>query len=172
MAIQVRRGNYADLDISKLIQGEPFVTLDTAPDGAHYVGMAIGPNDVVRLATFDDLTDIRTDCIDARDDAVAAAGDAAASESICTDAAEDSEAWAVGERNGTPVTSGDDTYHNNSKYYAELSGQIWDNVQGAVDQVVPVITMNFIDGKLYYTGQSLGFFLDETTGNLCWEVIV
>ena len=30
-----------------------------------------------------------------------------------------SEAWAVGTRGGTPVTSGDETYHNNAKYYAE-----------------------------------------------------
>ena len=32
---------------------------------------------------------------------------------------EDAEAWAVGERGGVPVTSGDETYENNSKYYAE-----------------------------------------------------
>ena len=31
---------------------------------------------------------------------------------------EKSEAWAVGERNGVPVGSSDETYHNNSKYYA------------------------------------------------------
>lgn len=29
------------------------------------------------------------------------------------------EAWAVGERGGVPVAEGDQTYHNNSKYYAE-----------------------------------------------------
>ena len=29
------------------------------------------------------------------------------------------EAWAVGERHGVPVNSMDQTYHNNSKYYAE-----------------------------------------------------
>lgn len=33
-------------------------------------------------------------------------------------AAEDAEAWAVGERNGQPVTSTDETYHNNSEWYA------------------------------------------------------
>ena len=33
-------------------------------------------------------------------------------------AASNSEAWAVGQRNGTDVSIGDDTYHNNSKYYA------------------------------------------------------
>lgn len=34
-----------------------------------------------------------------------------------------SEAWAVGERGGSPVASGDGTYHNNSKYYAEQAGE-------------------------------------------------
>lgn len=32
---------------------------------------------------------------------------------------EDAEAWAVGKRNGVDVTSGDETYHNNSKYYSQ-----------------------------------------------------
>ena len=30
----------------------------------------------------------------------------------------DAEAWAVGQRSGVDVGSGDETYHNNSKYYA------------------------------------------------------
>lgn len=34
---------------------------------------------------------------------------------------EDSEAWARGTRNGTDVESSDETYHNNSKYFSELS---------------------------------------------------
>ena len=33
----------------------------------------------------------------------------------------ESEAWAVGERDGVPVSSDDDTYHNNSKYYSGLA---------------------------------------------------
>lgn len=34
----------------------------------------------------------------------------------------DSEAWAVGQRNGVDVDSSDPTYHNNAKYYAEHGG--------------------------------------------------
>ena len=33
------------------------------------------------------------------------------------------EAWAVGERHGMPVDENDQTYHNNSKYYAETVAQ-------------------------------------------------
>lgn len=35
--------------------------------------------------------------------------------------AEKSEAWAVGTRNGVPVSEGDETYNNNAKYWAEHS---------------------------------------------------
>lgn len=34
---------------------------------------------------------------------------------------EQAEAWAVGERNGVPVSATDSTYHNNSKYYRGLA---------------------------------------------------
>lgn len=37
-------------------------------------------------------------------------------------AAHISEAWAVGERNGVAVSSVDETYNNNAKYYAQRSG--------------------------------------------------
>ena len=33
--------------------------------------------------------------------------------------AEDAEAWAVGTRGGVPVPNTDETYHNNSKWYAQ-----------------------------------------------------
>lgn len=45
----------------------------------------------------------------------------------------DSEAWAVGERDGIVVGSGDATYHNNAKYYAEqASNYISGDISGAV----------------------------------------
>lgn len=38
--------------------------------------------------------------------------------SDAADSAEDSEAWAVGQRSGQDVPSSDETYHNNAKYWA------------------------------------------------------
>ena len=151
MAIQVRRGNYLDLDTSKLVQGEPFVTLDTVGD-SYYVGMAIGPSNVVRLATYDELTDIKQDCEDARDDAQASAIAAALSEGNAFDSAEDSEAWAIGERSGTPVPSTDPTYENNSKYYSEQSETYWDYIDNAVQLVTPQIDINWSTGQLEVSG--------------------
>lgn len=45
--------------------------------------------------------------------------DVTAQATSASNSAKDSEAWAKGTRNGTPVGSSDVTYHNNSKYYAE-----------------------------------------------------
>lgn len=50
--------------------------------------------------------------IDAAETAVTSAASAAASKS-------DSEAYAIGKRNGVDVPSSDPAYHNNSKYYAD-----------------------------------------------------
>ena len=162
MAIQERRGNYADLDTSKLVQGEPFVTLDKV-DGDYYAGIAIAPNNVIRFATWDNLVDIRTDCVDARDAAQASEANAATSES-------NAEAWAVGERGGVPVTSGDDTYENNSKYYAEQAGDYWDYVHDAVELVVPTVNINWTTGQLEVAGSSWYFSINQTTGQLEWAV--
>ena len=165
MAIQVRRGNYADLDTSKLVQGEPFVTLDEVGSD-YYVGMTIAPNNVVRLATWDNLTDIETTCEQYRDEAEASKIAAALSESHAADSEEDAEAWAVGQRNGTDVPSTDPTYQNNSKYYSEQSGTYWGYVHDAVDLVEPVATINFATGQLEITGTSLWFGINQLTGNL------
>lgn len=40
------------------------------------------------------------------------------------DSAEDAEAWAVGQRNGTDVPSTDPAYHNNAKYYKDQAQTI------------------------------------------------
>ena len=158
MALKLRRGNYADLDTSRLVQGEPFLTLDQV-DGDYYAGIAIAPSNVIRLATWADLTDIRTTCVNAKDAAVDSAAHAATSES-------NSEAWAVGERNHTPVSSGDDTYQNNSKYYAGLAEDAWNDVDAAVSRVLPTVSIDFTTGMLIIDGTSLYFGIDQTTGYL------
>ena len=41
------------------------------------------------------------------------------SEQNASDSAEDSEAWAIGQRGGADVSTTDETYHNNAKYWAK-----------------------------------------------------
>ena len=162
MAIQERRGNYVDLDTSRLVQGEPFVTLDKV-DGDYYAGIAIAPNNVIRFATWDNLVDIRTDCENARDAAQTSETNAATSES-------NSEAWAVGQRGGTDVPNTDPTYENNSKYYAEQSGEYWGYIDAAFLHIIPSVSIDYTTGQLMYSGSQLMFWIDQSTGFLMWNV--
>ena len=163
MAIQERRGNYADFDASRLVAGEPFICLDRDPQGRYYAGIAVAPNQFMRLADFDELLNVLTDCEQYRDDAQQSASDAADSES-------NSEAWAVGERGGVPVSVGDDTYENNSKYYAGQAGDYWTYVHDAIDLVVPTVNINWTTGELEVDGSSWWFNVNQTTGQLEWAV--
>ena len=163
MAIQERRGNLADLDISRLVAGEPFICLDKDAQGRFYAGIATAPNEVMRLAEFNEMLDVLTDCEQARDDAQASESAAATSES-------NAEAWAVGQRGGTDVPSTDPTYENNSKYYAEQAGDYWGYVHDAVDLVVPTVNINWTTGQLEVSGSSWYFSINQATGNLEWSV--
>lgn len=49
--------------------------------------------------------------------------------------ASDSEAWAVGQRNGADVDSSDVTYHNNSKYYSDQVSGSLPAIQAEIDAV-------------------------------------
>lgn len=45
-------------------------------------------------------------------------------ENALVDYVRDGEAWAIGERDGTPVEESDDTYQNNAKYYKDVTETI------------------------------------------------
>lgn len=114
------------------------------------------------------------------------------------DSAEDSEAWAVGQRSGSDVPSSDETYQNNSKYYAgqassdaasalayknQASSSASDALAAAADataaesQIRTMVGMveflvDFTTGELEYTYDSTyNFEINTTTGNLEWEVV-
>lgn len=60
MAIQMRRGLYANLDRSKLVAGEVVVALDKDNNNRDFIGLAKGPSNVVQLATQDDVRNAST----------------------------------------------------------------------------------------------------------------
>lgn len=172
MAIQQRRGNIADLDISKLVQGEPFICLDKDSNGRFYAGIAVAPSQVMRLAEFNEMLDVLTDCEQARDDAEAAASSASTSEINAGNSADDAEAWAVGQINGVDVPNTDPRYENNSKYYADLSEDAWTNIDNAMQIVTPTLSIDFTTGIMSYTGSFFDFVLNQSTGHLEWGVAV
>ena len=59
------------------------------------------------------------DCVSAKNDAESAESNAEQSARDANGSSEDSEAWAVGERNGQPVPSTDPAYQNNAKWWAQ-----------------------------------------------------
>ena len=68
--------------------------------------------------------EVEQDAANAGASALAAAEfeeNAAESEENAATSQSNAEAWAIGMRNGVPVESTDETYHNNSKYYSEQS---------------------------------------------------
>lgn len=98
--------------------------------------------------------------------------------------AEDSEAWAIGERGGVPVTDEDETYQNNSKWYATQSGNSAESAletKGECEDIleqVQAAASNFIFNIDYETGllmyedtSNYSFEINRTTGNLEWEVV-
>lgn len=95
--------------------------------------------------------------------------------------AEDSEAWAVGQRNGVDVPSTDETYHNNSKYYSEQSEfymgeaeDVYEDTLGIKTQIEQMLTLAEFDidanGFLVYTDNSSFLFTVDNNGFLNWEV--
>ena len=64
------------------------------------------------------------------DNAEASASAAQASDASAANYSRDSEAWAVGQRNGSNVGTSDVAYHNNAKYYSEQA-DAFSNLAGA-----------------------------------------
>lgn len=78
------------------------------------------------------------------------------------EAAEDSEAWAVGERGGVPVADGDPTYENNAKYYAEEAAE---TLASKADKTDTVLNTTLSRGRKSTTAKgtaSIAFGTDVT----------
>ena len=145
MAIQERRGNYADFDPSKLVAGEPFICLDKV-NGEYYAGIAVAPNQFMRLGDYNEILDVRTDC-----------------EQYAQDAEASKDAAAISEQNAATSESNAATSETNAATY-------WGYVHDAIDLVVPTVTVNFVTGQLEVAGSSWWFGINQTTGNLEYAV--
>lgn len=136
MAIQVRRGNEVDFDLSKMLPGEWAVSLDT-----RYVRMCFSPGIVLRMATYEafeaDMAEIQSIMAEARtiEEAVARIqteiNDTAV---VVEDYAILSKSYAVG---GTGTRENEEV--DNAKYYYEQSKHISQGGNG----LVPLGTIAF-----------------------------
>ena len=84
------------------------------------------------------------------------------------DYSEDSEAWAVGTKNGVPVDTSEPQHANNAKWYADQSttgAQRSEDIYVNLLQSMGLGTFSYSNGKLYYNagvGNQYTFSLDST----------
>ena len=137
-----------DLNIEKIpvsfsMSAQGVITM-TTEDGTQYTADV---GSLIKTYTFDDSTEIdftvttdqsgnKTVTAEIKDGSIvgtklepnylancqSAANSASGSATAADGSAEDSEAWAVGTRDGVPVPSTDPAYNNNSKYWATQGG--------------------------------------------------
>lgn len=132
LILTLNDGTQATISLASLIQNNEFddtATIDFTVSSAGHVSAIVVEHSIgdEHLRT-NYLADIRV-----------AEANAAQSESDAEAHMFTSEAWAVGERDGSPVVSGDATYKNNSKFYRQRSeawavGKVDGNVVDSSDQ--------------------------------------
>lgn len=146
----------------------------------------------VRTRTLDsvkldsaDATTILNQCEQYRDDASGYATNSANSATDSANEADESEAWAVGEKNGVPIPNTAPQHNNNSEFYANQANgyaQAAEEAEQAAEDILEqtqivagnvVFSVNYTTGNLEYTNDSVyDFTINTTTGNLEWEVVI
>ena len=77
----------------------------------------------------------------------------------------DSEAWAVGKRGGVDVPSTDETYHNNSKYWAEQNAGLSDEVADLKEDFTAITDEKRSVNR--WDGTNVGhYYVNQVTGKL------
>ena len=169
-------GTVVPISLASLIQNNEFDNTDT-------VAFTVSENGhVSAIIPTGGITDehLRTDYLA---DIRVAEANAAQSEIHADARALDSEAWAIGERDGTIVAETDPTYQNNSKFYSEVANTLKSdmiNIKGEAEDLLETVTnrltglnimINYADGCLYYDINSgIMLQIDPTTGQLMYEI--
>lgn len=177
LVLTLNDGTETRISLASLIQNNEFddtSTIDFTVSADGHVSAIIPTGSITdeHLRT-DYLSDIRV-----------AEANAAQSKVTADARALDSEAWAIGERDGAVVQQSDVTYHNNSKHYAQVANALKDTMVTIRDEASDLletatnrltglnIMVNYSDGHMYYdinSGIRLG--IDYTTGQLQYEIV-
>ena len=140
--------------------------------------------DSVKLDTAD-ATTILNQCEQYKNAASGSATAASNSATASANEADESEAWAVGEKNGVPVPNTAPQYNNNSEFYANQANgyaQAAEEAEQAAEDILEQtqiasgnvsFSVNFATGNLEYSSDAVyDFTINTTTGDLEWEVVV
>ena len=148
LILTMNDGTNAVISLSSLIQNNEFddtATVDFTVDGNGHVSAIVPEHSIgdEHLRT-DYLANIRV-----------SEANAAQSESDAENHMLNSEAWAVGEKAGTPVPSTDNQYQNNSKYWKQRS-EAW--AVGRIDaNPVPNTDMCFENNSKWWSDVTKGY---------------
>lgn len=176
LLLTLNDGTVASISLADLIQINEF-------DDTPTVDFTVTNGRVSAIVPLGSIGDehLRTDYLA---DIKVAEANAAASETNSDARALDSEAWAVGQRDGANVLDTDLTYNNNSKYYSQVAGTLKDTMVDIRDQAEYLletvtnrltglnIMINYSDGHMYYdinSGIRLG--VNYNTGQLQYEIV-
>lgn len=176
LLLTLNDGTVASISLADLIQINEF-------DDTPTVDFTVTNGRVSAIVPLGSIGDehLRTDYLA---DIKVAEANAAASETNSDARALDSEAWAVGQRDGANVLDTDPTYNNNSKYYSQVAStlkdtmvDIRDNAEYLLETVTNRLTglnimINYSDGHMYYdinSGIRLG--VNYNTGQLQYEIV-
>lgn len=176
LLLTLNDGTVTRISLASLIQNNEFDDTDT-------IDFTVGQDGhVSAIVPLGSITDehLRTDYLA---DIRVAEANAAQSELHADARALDSEAWAIGERDGASVDENDPTYQNNSKFYSQVAGTLradMVNIKGEAEDLLETVTnrltglnimINYADGCLYYDINSgIMLQIDPTTGQLMYEI--
>ena len=176
LLLTLNDGTVASISLADLIQINEF-------DDTPTVDFTVTNGRVSAIVPLGSIGDehLRTDYLA---DIKVAEANAAASETNSDARALDSEAWAVGQRDGANVLDTDPTYNNNSKYYSQVAGTLKDamvDIRDDAEYLLETVTnrltglnimINYSDGHMYYdinSGIRLG--VNYNTGQLQYEIV-
>lgn len=176
LVLTLTDGSTETISLATLIQNNEFANTDTISMSVS--GAGIVTSNIIQGSITD--SHLRTDYLA---DIRLSEANAAASEANSDLRALDSEAWAIGKRDGVAVGESDETYNNNSKYYSQLANsirnamiEIRDDAENLLETATNRLTglnimINYSDGCLYYDINSgIALNVDPSTGQLQYEV--
>lgn len=158
--ITVRKGNDADLDVTKLLPGEFAFSADL-----RYLYICAAPGTVIQVATGEALQTYVDLCSQYATAAQTSATNSDISAIASNTKAVLSESYAIG---GTNTRTGEDT--DNSKYYKEQCDAVNQEMQSAIETIEPDVEYDFATGHLLYTDSVLVLQLNEETGHVSWGI--
>jgi hypothetical protein len=151
MAIQNRRGDYNNFDPTKQVAGEFAVVLTNDPntDDGKAVYITYSAGNVKRLATYQEIAGLAEQAKTSADNAEESEENAKTSADNAEESEENAETSATNASN------------------SEASALEYKNyVQGAVEALPPILSIDFETGELLADGGLLLLSINQGTGNL------